>query len=279
MNARLILQRFVPMPAYRIAHFYYHHRYIPNIISPKTLSEKLCRRMIFDKDRRLTLFADKLAVRSFVRDRLGGDAHLNKLYATYNNPSILNSIDLPKKFVLKPNHGSGWLYLHNGTVKPDLERLQSLSINWLGCNYYDRSKEWCYKDIVPTILVEEFLGNSDQPPEDYKFFCFDGVVKMIQVDVDRYTDHKRNLYNREFELLDVSYTYPNFDISTFARPHTLDLMINISEKISFGSKFMRVDLFSVGGLVRFGEITNYPGGASERFLPKYWDRTFGDMWL
>ena len=26
--------------------------------------------------------------------------------------------------------------------------------------------------------------------KDYKFFCFDGVPRLVQIDFDRYTNHK-----------------------------------------------------------------------------------------
>jgi hypothetical protein len=32
--------------------------------------------------------------------------------------------------------------------------------------------------------------------KDYKFFCFDGEPRLIQVDFDRFRNHKRNLYDR-----------------------------------------------------------------------------------
>ena len=39
--------------------------------------------------------------------------------------------------------------------------------------------------------------------KDYKFFCFDGVPRLVQIDFDRYTNHKRNVYDTEWNLLDL----------------------------------------------------------------------------
>jgi len=54
--------------------------------------------------------------------------------------------------------------------------------------------------------------------KDYKFHCFGGVVKLIQVDIDWFTEHKRNLYTPDWGLIDAYYVYlPNTSL-TIERP-------------------------------------------------------------
>jgi hypothetical protein len=267
----------VPMSAYRILQYYYWHRRLPNLISPKTFNEKLCKRMIAERDPQMTLWADKFAVRDFVRQR-AGDKYLPKLYADYSEPNAIYNIELPERFVLKPNNGSGRVYLHNGAHAPNLERLAGLSAEWLGRSYYYRSKEWAYKDIAPRVLVEEYLGSGLQPPVDFKFFCFGGVAKIVQVDFDRYINHKRNMYDRDWTLLDCEYGYQSDRSRVFSKPEGFDLMIELAEKLSAGSKFIRIDLYCIDNDIRFGEITNYPEGGSKRFKPESWDLVLGQMW-
>ena len=43
------------------------------------------------------------------------------------------------------------------------------------------------------IFVEEFLDFKGKSPNDYKVFCFNGDPKYIQVDYDRFDQHKRNI--------------------------------------------------------------------------------------
>jgi hypothetical protein len=268
----------LPAPVYRIAHFCYFQRRLPCLVRPVTFNDKLCRAMIFDRDPQRVRFADKFQVRAFVSERLGGAAHLVRLHAHFDVAADIRAIDLPRRFVLKANHGSGWAHLHDGAAAPDVDALERLSRTWLANSYFARSKEWCYRDIKPRILVEEFLGPGPQPPEDYKFFCFSGRVEMIQVDLDRYVDHRRNLYDRDWNLLPLEYAYPCDPGRCRARPERLDLMIAIAERLSAGVAFVRVDLYCVDGDVRFGEMTNYPEGAGKRFTPRDWDRALGAMW-
>jgi hypothetical protein len=277
MSIKKSIREILPMPIYRILHFYYWHRCLPNLLSPRTFNEKLCRRMIAERDPKMTLWADKFLVRDFVRHRVG-DEYLPKLYASYNDPNAIFDVELPQRFVLKPNNGSGRVYIHNGTSAPDIGKLAILSAQWLSSNYYRRSKEWAYKDIKPRILVEEYLGDDLQPPVDFKFFCFDGAVKFVQVDFDRYSSHKRNMYDRDWALLDCEYGYQSDRSRACPKPDKLYLMIEVAEKLSVGTKFVRIDLYCIEGDIRFGEITNYPGGGSERFSPHYWDIVFGEMW-
>ena len=43
---------------------------------------------------------------------------------------------------------------------------------WLATNFYDRFREWAYKDIQPRILVKSLLVQEDGSlARDYKFFC------------------------------------------------------------------------------------------------------------
>ena len=50
--------------------------YTPNLSSPNTFNEKVLHRMLFDRRPILTTFADKLAVRDYVKQKLAGRAHI-----------------------------------------------------------------------------------------------------------------------------------------------------------------------------------------------------------
>ena len=57
-------------------------------------------------------------------------------------------------------------------------------------------------------------------------------------------------------------------------------MIEISENIAkdISADFLRVDLYNIRGKIYFGEITFYPGGGLEEFVPSIWDLELGN-WL
>lgn len=58
----------------------------PNLLQPKTFSERMARRMVFDRRPLLTQLADKYAVRDYVRERIGEHV-LPRLYWVANNPA------------------------------------------------------------------------------------------------------------------------------------------------------------------------------------------------
>ena len=65
-------------------------------------------------------------------------------------------------------------------------------------NYYYWSYEWPYKNVLPRIIAEKFMvDESSGDLKDYKVFNFNGIPKAIQVDYDRFTNHKRNIYDAE----------------------------------------------------------------------------------
>lgn len=60
-------------------------------------------------------------------------------------------------------------------------------------------------------------------------------------------------------------------------PENLNEMIAIAEKLSYGFKFLRVDLYNVKGKIYFGELTFYPAAGVGVFVPKEWDEKLGTL--
>jgi hypothetical protein len=62
--------------------------------------------MAFDCRPILTLFADRCAVRDYVRERVGSNAP-TELYAVVDRFEELDVGSMPERCVIKPSHGSG----------------------------------------------------------------------------------------------------------------------------------------------------------------------------
>ena len=53
-------------------------------------------------------------------------------------------------------------------------------------NFYYHTREWPYKNVKPRIIAEAYMEDSKTAElRDYKFFCFDGVVKALFVATER----------------------------------------------------------------------------------------------
>ena len=90
--------------------FHMGHGAYPNILKPRSFSEKIQYRKLFDRRAILVKFADKFAVRDYVRERLGEDI-LPALYHVTEDPTDIPLPILPNRFVVKPTHGCGWIYI------------------------------------------------------------------------------------------------------------------------------------------------------------------------
>ena len=112
------------------------------------------------------------------------------------------------------------------------------------------------------LIVEELI---EKNLTDFKFFCYKGIVKIIQVDEDRFTNHKRSMFDRNWVELEISYRYEGVKMID-VRKHTLKKMVKIAETLSRDFRFVRIDLYQVKGQIYFGEYTFCPGGGNEPFI-------------
>ena len=123
-----------------------------------------------------------------------------------------------------------------------------------------------YLNIVPKITAEKYIEEFDQV-YDYKFFCFDGHLKFIWVDTDRYTAHKRTLFTPEWEKMSERIHWENSS-HEIPKPKNFSKMIEIAELLSKDFAHARIDFYEVDGRLFFGEITFTCGSGSEKFIPR-----------
>lgn len=243
-----------------------------NLDNPTTFNEKLWWLKINYRNPLMTKCSDKVQVREYITD-IGLNYILNDIQGVYSKPEVIPFNKIVGKYFIKCNHVSGTNAIYDsynpeGFNYPKFKKDFNVA---LSRNYYHQSREWNYKNIEPKILIESFV-ESDSELLDYRFFCFNGEVKLIFVDIDTASEDgkhnpeaKRNIYDREFRLQDFTVGRENFDPNLVDKPINLEEMIEISEKISEPFIFCRVDLYNNNGQINFGEITFYPGGATQQF--------------
>ncbi|WHY00418.1 ATP-grasp fold amidoligase family protein [Neobacillus sp. DY30] len=249
-----------------------------NIKNPQRWTEKLQWYKIYYRTPLMTKCADKYEVRDYIKSK-GLEGILNKLYASYNSTDEINLDILPQKFVIKTTNGSGTNILCKDKSQLQLDIVKHSLNDWMDRDNFSVGREWSYKDIVPKIIVEEYLedeSNSFDGINDYKFICFNGKAKYIVFDVDRHIDHKRNIYDTEWNFIDVNTDYPNFGDSA-SRPDGLDEMLRVANILAEDFPFVRVDLYWVNGKVYFGELTFYPWTGYVQFDPDQFDFILGEQ--
>lgn len=235
--------------------------------------------MLHARDPQLTLLSDKLRVRDYVAKK-GGEEHLIPLLWTGETPEDIPFTELPPKFVIKTNHGCGYVIIAHDGKELDKKNTQLLLNKWLNINFAEDKYlgiAWGYKHIKPCILIEAFLEEQGKPPVDYKFYCFSGRVEIVTLHFDRFEQHKTRAYDREFQPNDFRYDFEQWN-GICSCPDNFQEMVRLAEHLSEDFSFMRVDLYNVGGKVYFGEFTPYPGGVATRFLPRTYDYILGRKW-
>jgi hypothetical protein len=253
-----------------------------NLKRPTTLNEKLHWKKMHGCEPFHTTVSDKYAVREWVAARVG-ERYLIPLIAVLDDAERLDLARLPEPCIIKTTHASGQNVIIRDKRLVEEKELKARLRRWMSRNEYYLSREPQYRDIKPRLIVEQLLTDAEgNIPMDFKFHCFHGTVEVIQVDIDRFTDHRRNLYDVSWQLLPFTWCFwkknrplwPNG--RAVARPENLEEMIAVAQALSKEFDYVRVDLYNCNGRVYFGELTLHHGGGWERFDPPSYDSFYGD---
>ena len=249
------------------------------VTHPETYNDKIQWLKLYDMSSQKTQLADKYLVREWVAQKIG-KKYIIPMYGVWESFSDIKFDMLPNKFVLKCNHGSANNIIVNNKLDINYLNLKKQFDYWMSINYgFKNGFELQYKDIVPKIIAEYKLENQDGTQvEDYKFFVFNGEVKLIQVDIDRFKNHRRNFYTIDWKYIPVSVLYPTDASVNLKKPDCLDKMIDIAQVLGKEFYHVRVDLYLVSGKIFFGEMTFTHGSGVEQFYPTSFGKIMGD-WL
>jgi hypothetical protein len=254
-----------------------------NLDNPQSLNEKINWLKLHFSHPNESIFADKFAIREFVKSKFSEEYLVPLIFET-QNPAFLTKDVFPDfPVIVKANHDSGSYQIIRDKNSVDINKLQIDCRFWLRRNYYWVEREKQYKNIVPRIIVEKLLITKDgKIPFDFKLNCINGKVEFIYVSVDREGENKRNIYDRDWNPLYFTWAGKEKDISNLRGPEipapiNLNKMISIAEQIAHEFNYVRIDFYDVDGRIYFGEITQHHGGGFDCIRPFEWDLKFGEM--
>lgn len=251
-----------------------------NLKNPDTYTAKLQWLKLYDHQPRYTALVDKYEVKDYVRKTIGAE-YLIPDYGVWNCFDDIPFQDLPEEFVLKCTHDSGGLLICRDKSTLDLSAARKKMETARQRSFYKLNREWTYKHIPPRIIAEQYMENSKTGDlRDYKFFCFDGVPKLMFVATDRQTpgeDTKFDFFDMDYRHLELINGHPNAKTPP-EKPRNFELMKELAAKLSKDIPHVRVDFYEVDGRVYFGEMTFYHFSGTVRFEPDCWDKTLGD-WI
>lgn len=248
-----------------IENFRGYHKFV-NFKNPKYFGEKIQWLKLNGNLERYKDYVDKYKVRDYI-EKIIGKEYLIPLIKVCDNAAEIDYENLPTRFIIKLNTGSGYNIIVNNKKEIDKKQINKKITKWLKENYAKMKKEPQYKNIQKKIIIEEYINDKNNELLDYKFFCFNGQPKFLQVDYDRYSNHTENFYDLNWNLLNLkSGKFDNYHQETI-KPKNFEKMISICKQISKTFNFVRVDLYNVDGKIYFGELTFTPGAGINPFYP------------
>lgn len=274
------ITRVLPDEAFIKLKYYWMFGKMPDLKHPKTYNEKVNWLKLHDRKPLYSTLVDKYEVKQYVAEKIGAD-HIIPTYAVYNTVAEIDLSKLPNRFVLKGTHDGGSIVICQDKATFDFEAAKRKLEKSLRTNFYWHGREWPYKAVKPRIIAEAFMED-EQTAElrDYKFFCFDGVVRALFIATDRQkkdTDTKFDFFDEKGNHLPIKQGHPNAEVPP-ALPQNFEKMKEFASILSKGIAQLRVDFYEVNGQVYFGELTFSHFDGLVPFIPDTWDRTFGD-WI
>lgn len=248
------------------------------IHNPKTFNEKLQWLKLYDRKDIYTKMVDKYEVKEYVKNIIG-EEYIISTIGLYNKFEEIDFDKLPNQFVIKCTHDSGSTIICKDKKKLNIKEVKNKIERCLNTNFFYAFREWPYKNIKPKILIEKYMEDKEtRELRDYKFFCFEGKVKLFKIDFNRNTNHRANYFDENGILQKFGEVIcpPDYK-KKLDLPINLKRMIELAEKLSKNFLFLRVDFYETNGKIYFGELTFYPSAGFGKFEPEEWDRKIGDM--
>lgn len=250
-----------------------------DLSNPKSFNQKLNWLKLNNKRPEYSLYVDKYAVKDYVSKTLG-EGYAIPTLGIWDDVNSIEWDSLPNEFVIKCTHDSHSYIICKDKTSFDIDEATSMLAKKMKRNLYWWAREWPYRNVKPRIVAEPFLKDSESEDlKDYKFFCFDGVVKCFKVDFDRFSHHGANYYDINGNILEIGEEVCPPDFSRhIILPRSIPEMISLAEKLSKGIPFVRVDFYDVNGHVYFGEMTFFPAEGYGRFTSMSSDYMMGE-WI
>lgn len=275
------LKSFIPDRLYLKYEYWHIMKRRLNLKNPRYYTEKLQWLKLYDRNIIYTKLVDKYLVKEYI-ENIVGEKYVIPTLAIWNNIEEIDINSLPEKFVIKCTHDSGGVIVVTSKDELNESVIKNIIGEHLKYNYYYNAREWPYKNVKPRILIEQYLDESGSKAlgilNDYKFFCFNGKIDSIMVCLER--NRRKHpiyvFYSVKWERLYYQKDEPVLEAEVDI-PINFNEMIEIVQKLCFGFKCIRVDLYNVNGKVYFGEYTFFNQAGFDLDITEETDMYWGSL--
>lgn len=252
----------------------------PDLVDPRSFNDRMVHRLVYDRDPRLTMLNDKVAVKDYVTQRLG-PGYSVPLLGKWRSPREIDWAALPDRFVLKPSGDSGKVVVVRSATDRNPSHLSAIARSWLASRRSGpRHPEWGYRGVPRYIMAEPLVvGPDGGQAAEVDVFTFGGNVGLIRLLTGRKTQLERrdawfDPTGRQVDIGVVSIPSVRMELSDALRIE----IINLAEALSEGFDHLRVDLYLTRDGLKVGELTPYSWGGQAHWRSPDLDEKLGRLW-
>jgi hypothetical protein len=259
--------------------FVARHGYLPDLGAPRTHSEKVQARKLYDRCAIFPVLSDKIAARDYVDRVLGpgtADRLMVPILAVADRFEGLDPALKRRDIIVKASHASGWNQVVRAGSEADWAVARCRARHWLSRVFGVRYLEWAYRDLPPRLLVEPLLTD---PPRgmamDLKMFCYDGVIRFYMPEDNSGADAQFGVFDEDFA---PAFTAWGEAAPSFVRPPDFAAMQAVACALSAGFDMLRVDFLLQRDRWYLGELTLYDGSGMVPYASYAEDLAAGRYW-
>lgn len=221
-------------------------------------------------------------LRTFITDKEFGKIYVEKKLGAGTTPATLCVLRAPEEVetylpaiypvVIKPTHSSRRIVLVFS--ESDYHKAKTQIKDWLNEDYFLEDLERNYAKLEKKIIVEKYID--DIFSIEGSVHCLSGEPKIISL-IDRKTKERQS-FDANKSPLGVSLSYPlkEFEPKDWG---FLNGLLKSSRILSGEFSYIRVDFYTDGKRILFGELTNLPAGANGRFFPAGGEKKFSEVFF
>jgi hypothetical protein len=250
----------------------------PRLLRPRRFTEKMQWRKLFDLNPVYGVLSDKLAVRDFIAERVGGNVLIPLLWVG-DDPDAVPFDALDPPYVLKSTHASEQILIVRQRADVNANTAIPTLRAWVAENYATLVDEPGYMPVPRRLIVERMvLGTDGNPPMERKLYLFDGRVRFVQTVIrDEAGLHHGAFHDRDWRPLDWYLKTPN-NPELSPRPKRYEDIVALAECLGKGFDHLRVDFYDVHDSIWVGELTVYSWSGLTPFTPDEADTLVGSFW-
>jgi TupA-like ATPgrasp len=215
---------------------------------------------------------DKLLGKAYIETRLGPGHTVQTLAVLDTAAAIADYRPGPDPVAVKPTHSSG----RKLRITSEAEWIAATPeiTGWLEHDYFRISLEPNYHGLARRVIVEPWLD--EVFTLEGSVHCRAGVPKVVSL-IERYSKARQS-YTTDRRPLGVSLGFPTTDFQ-IADWEFWDPLLADAARLAAEFSYIRVDFYTDGQRILFGELTNLPAGGLGTFHPEDGEKIFSEVFF